>query len=531
MKTIIKYKILIAFMTGVFVSCGEYLDTEPTDRVSGSTIFNDAQAAKTAINGSYSMLWRAVYVSGNTAHAYGYQSTLFAQELMGDDVIQKSFNWFGWDYDLSYTTQLVSNTVGTASRSYNVWNMNYTVISNANYIIAEDGKIGGDQVLAKNVLAQAYALRALCYFELIQGYQFTYLGNESKQGVPVYTEPTRAGAEGKPRGTVADVYELINSDLARSIELFTEIGKPVQEHSSFVDYYVAKGFQARVALVQGRWADAYEAAAQARSKRGGVALLKGDEILNGFNNRTMASNLWAMEMLSDQSPIYGSYFCHLDANPQAPTSYGHQHRKCISKWLYDKIANTNFADNRVNWFKNGDQGTAVTGENVNYGQMKLRSRILSNWVGDIILMRAEEMLLIQAEAKSRLGDFETARTLLNELAAVRLTSAVGRESYNAYITNLANANTMPTLTNTDPTNILEEVILQRRIEFWGELGRIKDILRLKQGYTRNYSGSNHTEMLVGKNTNANSGAFLFNIPQTEFDGNVNIDSSEQNPTE
>jgi len=526
MKTITKYLTLIIAIVGVFASCSNYLDTQPTDRVAGPTIFQDANAAKTAINGAYSLLWRVTYVSSNTAHAYGYQSTMTAQELMGDDAVQMVFNWFGWDYDLSYTTQLVNNTIGTASRSYNVWNIDYFVISNVNYIIAEDGKIGGDQDLAKNVTAQAYALRAFCYFDLIQGYQTTYLGNESKPGVPVYTEPTLAGDEGKPRGTVEDVYQLINSDLARAVELFTELGKPVQEHCSFIDYYVAKGIQARVALVQGKWQEAYDAAAEASSRKG-IALLKGNEILSGFNNKSLASNIWVMEMLPDQSQIYGSYFCHWD--PTAPTAYGTTNRKCISKWLYDKIANPNFADNRVNWFKDGNQGTAIAGVNVNYGQMKLMARILANWVGDIIYMRAEEMLLIQAEAKARLGDYATARTLLNQLAAVRLNTQAGRDAYSAYLNTLANAATMPALTNTDPTNVLEEVIMQRRIELWGELGRIKDILRLKQGYTRDYPGSNHVEKLVGKNTNAESGAFLFKIPQTEFDGNTNIQSSEQNP--
>ena len=525
MKTITKYLILFVLAGSFSISCSDYLETQPTDRVAGPTIFQDALAAKTAINGVYGLFWRPTYALSNGTHGYGHESTLLAQDLMADDAVQMVFNWFGWDYDLSYTSRI---NIGTGSRSYNVWNMLYTVISNTNYIIAEEGKIGGDLDLAKNVVAQAYAMRALCYFELIQSFQLTYIGNESKPGVPVYTEPTRAKDEGKPRGTVEDVYKLINSDIAHAIELFTELKKPVQEHCSFVDYYVAKGFQARIALVQGRWQEAYDAAAEARSRKGGIPLLKGNEILTGFSDKSLPSNIWVMEMLPDQSQIYGSIFCFLD--PRTATAYGTTNRKCISKWLYDKIANPAFVDNRVNWFKNGNQGTAVSGENVNYGQMKRMARVLANWVGDIIFMRAEEMLLIQAEAKARLGDYTAARALLTDLANVRLNTAAGRDAYKEYLDNLANTASLPALTNTDPTNVLEEVILQRRIEMWGELGRVKDILRLKQGFTRDYPGSNHVEKLVGINTNAQSGAFLFKIPQTEFDGNPNIKSDEQNPT-
>jgi hypothetical protein len=524
MKTIKKYLILVVLSVGFFAfSCSDELDTNPTDRVSGTTIFQDANAAKTAINGVYTLLWQVPYVSGNTHQAYGHQSTLFAQDLMGDDAVQLVFNWFGWDYDLSYTRVI---SIGTTSRSYNTWNMDYSLISNINYIIASEGKISGDLDLAKNVVAQAYAMRAFCYFDLIQAFQFTYLGHENAPGVPIYTEPVVAGAEGKPRGTVQDVYTQINSDLSHAIQLFTELGKPVQEHCSFVDYYVAKGFEARIALVQGRWADAYAAATEARSRKG-VRLLQGDEILTGFSNKNLASNLWTMEMIQDQALIYASLYCHLD--PQTSGAYAAAQRKCVSKWLYDKIAEPNYADNRKNWFKAPDYGTATTGVNVNYGQMKRLAKEQANWVGDLIYMRAEEMLLIQAEAKARLSEYAAARTLLNELAAVRLTTAAGRTAYATRLDGLANATNLPTLTNTDPENVLEEVLLQRRIELWGEVGRIKDILRLKQGYTRNYAGSNHVELLTSFNTGAESGAFLLKIPQKEFDGNPNITNAEQNP--
>jgi hypothetical protein len=153
-------------------------------------------------------------------------------------------------------------------------------------------------------------------------------------------------------------------------------------------------------------------------------------------------------------------------------------------------------------------------------------------VGDIIFMRGEEMLLIRAEALARLNNNE-ARTLLKTLAAQRQNTPAAITAYNTYVDNLPNGNTLSAAalanTNTDPTNVLEEVLLQRRIEMWCELGRIKDILRLKQAYSREYQGSNHTEKLVGVTTTAESGAFLFKIPQTEFDGNHNILSSEQNP--
>jgi hypothetical protein len=526
MEKITKYLVLTIFAAVLSTACSEnYLETNPTDKVSGPTIFTDENAAQTAINGVYALLWRTTYVSGNTAQAYGHQSNLLAEDLMADDMIQMTFNWYGWDYDLSYTGTI---SIGTASRSYNVWNMYYTIISNVNYIIAEDGKIGANSNVAKNIVAQAYAIRAFAYFELIQGFQKTYLGHKNDPGVPVYTEPTRSGDEGKPRGTVEAVYTQINADIQRALELFTETGKTRQTHCSHVDYYVTKGFEARVALVQGRYQAAYEAAEAARSCLS-VKVLSPADITRGFSDKSLATNLWVMEVIPDQTSIYGSLYCHLDY--RSPQAYGNAHRKCISSWLYNKINRTGFDDARLQWFKDGNQGAATNGEFVNYGQQKRMARILNDWVGDFIFMRGEEMLLIAAEAKARLNQAGDAKTLLLELAQKRLSTS-GVTAYTTYLGTLGTAvMPLPANTNTDPTTVLEEVLLQRRIELWGETGRIKDILRLKQGYERNYPGSNHTEKLVSYSTAPESGAFLFKIPQKEFDGNKNILSSEQNPVD
>jgi NADH:ubiquinone oxidoreductase subunit len=305
------------------------------------------------------------------------------------------------------------------------------------------------------------------------------------------------------------------------------LGKPAQSHSSHVDYYVTKGFQARVALVQGRWQDAVNAADSALLRLT-TPILATTDLTKGFSDVNLPSTMWGMEVIPDQASTYWSLYCHLDAKT-VTTAYGYNARKCISSWLYDRIGTD---DARKQWFNSGSAGTETTGPNVNYGQKKRTSRIEANWVGDFIYMRGEELVLIAAEAYARLGNAK-AKDLLKTLAAQRLTTSAARNNYSTYLDGLGTGTSLPAAaldnTNTDPTTVLEEVLLQRRIELWGETGRIKDILRLKQGYERNYADSNHTQMLATTNTNAESGAFLFKIPQKEFDGNKNIKSSEQNP--
>jgi len=66
---------------------------------------------------------------------------------------------------------------------------------------------------------------------------------------------------------------------------------------------------------------------------------------------------------------------------------------------------------------------------------------------------------------------------------------------------------------------------------WGEVGRIMDIKRLKTGFTRDFQGSNHPDKLVTRNTlDPEYADFVMAIPQSEFDGNKNMDeTADQNP--
>ena len=85
--------------------------------------------------------------------------------------------------------------------------------------------------------------------------------------------------------------------------------------------------------------------------------------------------------------------------------------------------------------------------------------------------------------------------------------------------------------------LLDEIILQRRIELWGEAGRIFDILRLAKGWTRywevNGEKSNHTNYLSKYAEYLSFPAdyleCIMMIPQAEIDNNPNITAADQNP--
>ena len=252
-----------------------------------------------------------------------------------------------------------------------------------NYIIAAESTMEGDAAERDNIVGQAYAMRAFCYFYLVQLYQQTYHGHETAPGVPIYTEPTEAGSQGHPRGTVQDVYDQINSDLDRAIELLE--GKS-RSHISHVDYYVANGFKARVALVQHEYATAAAAAATALSKSG--LSLATVEALGGNNDTGVADVMWGCEITTDQTSEFAGFFSHMDADAEG--MYGSLAQQCISSGLYNLMSDTD--ERKSAWFR-APLAEDGTGSMVSYCQLKFKMADYTTWTGDYLLMRAEEMVL------------------------------------------------------------------------------------------------------------------------------------------
>jgi hypothetical protein len=82
-------------------------------------------------------------------------------------------------------------------------------------------------------------------------------------------------------------------------------------------------------------------------------------------------------------------------------------------------------------------------------------------------------------------------------------------------------------------SLLEEILIQRRIELWGEDGRMFTLKRLKQGFRRTAEqGWPASALLATRPTdNPENYMWVITIPQAEFDGNANMDASkDQNPS-
>lgn len=516
MKKNILYTAL-ACLSLTFGSCSDYLDTYPTQNPSEEKIFENVESAKSVINGAYRNMYTVGWSEGWPHENCGLSAILLTADVMGEDHVMYNSGqgWFYYDYLLS--TQM--DYTHTSGHPYAFWNLLYTTIDNVNEILAHEKTLAGDENEVKDLMAQAYAMRAMCYHYLIQLYQQTYIGHENAPGVPVYTEPTSIHTQGKPRGTVAETYERINKDIDSAIVLFDYVQKATgntngHEDPSFVDYYVANGFKARICMTQNRYPEA-EAAAEEALKAPYARLASVSEFA-GMNNAENANVLWGMKMQVDQEASYGTFMSHMDAD--ATGMYAQTAQKCISANLYNKLSDTD--ERKANWFR-GPLEEEGQNSNVSYCQLKFKMKDMNNLTADVIFMRVEEMILIKAEAQCMQDNFTGARETLKTLMENR-----DPQGYAAVLASVTDSKNYQSDTNAPIVTLMDEILLQRRIELWGETGRLFDLKRLGLGYNRDYPGTNHTGALQ---TSPADLRFVFPLPQAEIDGNPYIDDSDNNP--
>lgn len=521
MKNIFKYT-FVGLLTGgmlLTTSCSEDLiETAPTQSMSGQGLLASGNAALVALNGIYREMYKAGWsTGGNTHQCFGITAYTLCAEVMGEDHIMgaSGSGWF-W-YDALYNVK--SRYASDSWRSYDLWYAYYNWIANANYIIAAEETMGGSTSEVNYAIGQAYAIRAYSYFMLSQYFARTLKGHESDPCVPIYTEPTTPETKGQPRATNAEVYAQIDKDIQKAVELLegTE-----QKNIAHIGYAVALGLQARIALVENNWETAKtaaKAAIAAAAADGGrkilpVSSFKGMNTAGDKSGAPTSNNvIWGAQIIADQVGMYASFFSHMDFEAD---KYGASAPKCINKELYAKM---NPTDTRRDWWVSG-----VT--NAGLVQEKFKFSDVPTWTGDYIFMRVEEMYLTAAEAECRLGDEAAAKADLEAVMSMR------DPDYTCDKTGTALGATSATADETG--SLLEEILIQRRIELWGEDGRMYTLKRLKQGFRRTAEQGWPSAALLATRPTDDPEAYMnvLTIPQAEFDGNENMSvDTDQNPTD
>lgn len=499
-----KNKILIIATAIVFLSiasCKEdYLETTPTDRVDNSAVFTTTSNANTALNGIY----RYMFERYSDQHQPGVGGILLNLEFMGDDIGQATAAWYSSDAG----TWLQHRTDNSAIVSYS-YRLFYRIIGNANYIIDNIEGATGSTSEKNRIKAEALTLRAYGHFFLVQMFGKRYdaaTKPNTQLGVPLMVSSSDSN---KPRATVEEVYTQINKDLddAIALNISTRVNK------SHINVSVAKGLRARVALTMQDYPNAIKFAKEVIDANL-FPLMSVAAYQTGFNDAPSLSEfMWASIPAADQADTFGSFFSQIAFN--ANTTYMRLRPKFINSLTYDKISST---DVRKRMWEPAPNATnfplpATTFQRSNFMSRKFSVKAVGQpTLGDVPLMRSAEMYLILAEAYARTAGQElNARTALFTLVNRRDPSAI-------LSTNAGQA-------------LIDEILLNRRVELWGEGFRWLDLKRLNLPMDRTASAfpnfvsqtSNGTVFIA-----AGDPSWQFLFPRVEMEANTSL-VGQQNP--
>ena len=493
MKNILK---ISAAALGLLLS-GCIKDATPTDIAP-----EDQTTLETMVRGIPAALVKAGsagYAKDGQAWDFALPAIHIATESMTGDLVITGNIGYDWFNQWGTNNALGSDyAVGALT-----WNNYYSWIMMANNVInlIDETNVATLGAAERSYLGFAYAYRAMFYLDLVRLYEFkentvTEAGNLLGLGVPiVLPETTEAEAKNNPRAKVDDIYNtVIFPDLEKAEKLLSNYAAPDKYTISLAMVY---GLKARAYLERGTAkddAEAYRSAAEyarkAITSSGCTPLTQEqwEDPINGFNNT--GSNdawIWGLALPSESVANLYCFTVHMSCeNDWAPYHAG----RAINRNLYNSIDTRDFR--RHSWLDpdrssyaykscRADSKQYFAESLADYANIKFRpaqgayKEYKVGGAADHCCMRIEEMYFIEAEATAQAGDIPGGIRLLNEfMNSYRMM----RGTYDC------------SAKSTRLKGFVNELMLQKRVEFWGEGIVMFDMKRLDMSSKRGYVGTN-----------------------------------------
>lgn len=491
--------VVILTLTVFFISCKKsYLTRDPYNAVAISSAITTESDLSVALNGVYANL-RATDLFGRTLPLKG--------DLMADNVFVTTSN------SNRYITP--NNFTMTATEAYaaGVWSNGYVVIKNANNVIKTAAGIA-NTANVNQYMGEAYAIRALMYFELVRNFARPYTVAQTDPGIPLVPadlvfDPTITNV--KPsRNTVKEVYTKIIADLDTAYVLLTQY-----RGTAYFSKYAARALEARVYQNMGDWANAKTMALDVINNSGWVLLsptayvnpggtLGGTSAASALNSYT-PGGYWASagtQTASTKNETLFEVSSDLVANNgfdqlgfiylQVGGGYGDI---LATDALYDLYSSTDVRKGLIPRAPAGYRSGQAGNVNLCY---KYPNPANGADRDDTKILRLSDIILIAAEAYYNTSDITNANLNLNKVAKQRDPAFAG----------FANAG----------TQVLEDILTERRRELAFEGSRLWDLVRLQRSWTKIRNQSPLTTVAVTPATTQ----LVFPIPQTERDANPNV---------
>lgn len=448
MKKQLKYIISFCLALVMVTSCKrELLSPIPQTSITDATAFDTPARIANQVNSLYGAFKAGAFYGGRAQ---------IAGDIRGEEFLNETTNGVT-GYDVWFL-----NATGTSANFIkNLWGSAYSAINQCNLFIdgmAAKGTTVVGTALSNNYLAEARFLRAAAYLKLLEHYARPFAdGNGSKPGLPLRLVGIKeSGSSPLARSTVAEVYTQIIADLD-----FAEVNLPASYATAALNTTrahknTAIALKTRVFLSMQDYtrviAEANKIVAQNTapfSATSGVAHALQANIVNVFRTPyTTTESILSMPM----SATAGD-------NPGTQNQLGYYWSKSTGNGEFSLnpsgiIANAGWtvADARRGF------NATVSGK----PYLNLKFNAPSPYTDYAPVIRYSEVMLSLAEALARTNAGVNAR-------ALALLNAVRQRSDAAVI--------LAPLTQTD---LINAILLERRIEFLGEGLRNFDQMRLLQ---------------------------------------------------
>lgn len=519
----------------------------------GSQTQAQVSASESALKAMIKAFPPAMFSSGAAGYAssygdhtdFGFPGIALRLEHMLEDIATMADNPY---YNRFYAYDMNQGQGSRYTYCAYFWDMYYSWIRLANDIIASikpvvENEEEPDEDLV-HILGQAYAYRAMCYLDLARLYEpklndYTDVRKVLGLTVPIVDENTTIEqTKQNPRVDRATMYTFIFADLARAEELMNPSLKNYAEPTLMAVYgmyaraYIELGYSDDPAFpADESFKKAAEYARKVIDESGKTPLTQTqwEDPVNGFNNGN-ANNAWIWGLTTSSENLNNllTFISHISG--EASWGYARYAQFGVSKRLYDAIPDEDWRKHswldpeREDYYAYKFAGTEADKEDFlegmpaarDYEALKFRpaqgecSDFNVGNAGDFCMMRIEEMYFLEAEAQYHLDPAEGIKLFKDFMTTYRY------KSYNRINT------------GADQQTFLTELLLQKRIEFWGEGILFYDYKRMDMGITRSYPGSNHAGVYK-LNTVGRSPQWNVVVTRREFQNNTAIDESNNNP--
>ena len=278
-------KILNKLFTGSLLACmvlvsscaGDYLDTAPTDSTGASDAVGTTANAMKALNGIAKIMTTQQYYFGQgfagenniMAHYENYPSENYLYNMYAS----------GWSPIHNQEFHTRTNSIYDAY----AWYYYYTIIGNANTILANIDNAEGLQTEKDFVKASALTFRAYAFEKLVHYYCWRWQdsNNGASQGLVLRIDESTGG---QGYATLAETYVQIYKDLDEAIALYNQSGMDRDAAQVWMpNVNVAHAVYARAAITK---QDYTKALSEAKLARQNYPLMSNAEYQSGFCNPT-----------------------------------------------------------------------------------------------------------------------------------------------------------------------------------------------------------------------------------------------------